>query len=164
MTRNEIVEKIATSLEARIGKTVYGLVFSKELLRQMVRASVVAAFDVISDTLEQGEPVTILNFGRFDVQLHRARMGNTIQDGVAVPVEIPERRVVRFRPSQRLKERMEVNMEKLGVQVDEGKTKTAQKDGQDKCGCGRELDKTANVPKCPVHGTEPFEPDKRKGK
>ena len=53
-------------------------------------------------------------------------------------------------------------MEKLGVQTDKGKEKTAKgSDGKDRCSCGLELDKTANVPKCPVHGTEPFEPEKK---
>jgi len=53
-------------------------------------------------------------------------------------------------------------MDKLGVEIDKGKEKTAKSgDGKERCGCGRELSKEANVPQCPVHGTKPFEPEKK---
>lgn len=51
-------------------------------------------------------------------------------------------------------------MEKLGVQLDPNKTKTAS-DGKQTCPrCGAELEKDsggAYINKCPTHGTEPFE-------
>jgi methionyl-tRNA synthetase len=47
-------------------------------------------------------------------------------------------------------------MEKLGVELDEEKTKTAGKDQQ--CPkCGRALDPRQEIPKCRVCGTEPWE-------
>lgn len=52
---------------------------------------------------------------------------------------------------------LEDDMEKLGVDTgDNPGEKIANATG--KCPrCGAELDKDAPVPKCPVHGTEPFE-------
>lgn len=49
-----------------------------------------------------------------------------------------------------------VSMEKLGVQVDDSKTKTASE--KKTCPeCGAELLKNTNVPQCPNCGTKPFE-------
>jgi hypothetical protein len=52
-------------------------------------------------------------------------------------------------------------MEKLGVQVDDNKTKTASE--KKTCPeCGAELLKDSNVPQCPNCGTKPFEKKKEK--
>jgi hypothetical protein len=51
-------------------------------------------------------------------------------------------------------------MEKYGVVTTEESSKEAEDKPKKKpeCpGCKRALESGANVPKCPVHGTEPFE-------
>lgn len=50
-------------------------------------------------------------------------------------------------------------MDKLGVVLDDSKTKTAQNTPVPTCPiCGKKLD---NAGACPEHGTEPFEPDRK---
>ena len=49
-------------------------------------------------------------------------------------------------------------MEKYGVEVEPEDTKEKVGSTEKTCpDCGKELDKKANVPKCPEHGTKPFE-------
>ena len=51
-------------------------------------------------------------------------------------------------------------MEKLGVQTEQDKTKTASE--KKTCpSCGTELVSNTNVPKCPSCGTKPFETDRQ---
>ena len=51
-------------------------------------------------------------------------------------------------------------MEKYGVVTGRTDQKTASP--LDRCPlCGSALDPTSSVPKCPVHGTEPFEEQKK---
>ncbi len=53
-------------------------------------------------------------------------------------------------------------MEKYGVDLDPEQTKVSEEISvQRKCArCGSPLEASANVPKCPKCGTEPFEPNK----
>lgn len=49
-------------------------------------------------------------------------------------------------------------MEKYGVETEEKDPKTKEAKDWRRCPeCGKDLDKKANVPKCPVHGVKPFE-------
>lgn len=60
--------------------------------------------DHMANALEAGESVGVSGFGVFDVVERRARLGRNPRTREAVP--IPERRVVTFRASEKLKLRM----------------------------------------------------------
>lgn len=157
MTRNEAIDKALRELQGRFP------LLTKKPVQKLTKLVVTTTLEVMLRALVEGEPVTLLGFGRLEVIETKARKGNVLRDGKAVPMEIPPGRAVRFKASAGLKNLLkERPMEKLGVKTDKGKEKTAKGgDGKDRCGCGEELDKTANVPKCPVHGTEPFESEKK---
>ncbi len=67
-----------------------------ELLEDVLRA--------ISDRLAEGTTVKITNFGSFSVRHKGARMGRNPKTGEEA--SIPARRVVMFKPSQKLKHRV----------------------------------------------------------
>lgn len=54
---------------------------------------------------------------------------------------------------------MEEPMEKYGVVTEEEKKASEKKKTSDCPKCDSDLSKSSNVPKCPTHGTEPFEPN-----
>ncbi|MEC7761959.1 MAG: integration host factor subunit alpha [Pseudomonadota bacterium] len=58
----------------------------------------------ISDSLVQGETVKISSFGTFSVRDKAARVGRNPKTGQEVPIS--PRRVLTFRPSQIMKERV----------------------------------------------------------
>ncbi|RMH47601.1 MAG: integration host factor subunit alpha [Alphaproteobacteria bacterium] len=58
----------------------------------------------ISDALVEGDTVKISSFGTFTVRDKSARVGRNPKTGEEVPIE--PRRVVTFRPSQLMKERV----------------------------------------------------------
>lgn len=58
-------------------------------------------FDEIVDSLERGEDVKFINFGRFTLMEKRERPGRNPRTGEYVPIKA--RRVVTFHPSRRLK-------------------------------------------------------------
>ena len=58
----------------------------------------------ITDALKKGERVTLVGFGSFDVRKRAARKGRNPQTGKAL--NIPARRVVRFRVGAELKNRV----------------------------------------------------------
>ena len=86
MTKAEIVEAIYE----KIG-------FSKKESADLVEL----VFDTLKETLEKGENIKISGFGNFVVRAKRPRMGRNPQTGEAI--EISERRVLTFRPSQILR-------------------------------------------------------------
>ncbi|MCX5858966.1 MAG: integration host factor subunit alpha [Proteobacteria bacterium] len=86
MTKAEIVEKVYE----KIG-------FSKKETVAMVDN----VFDIIRDTLADGEKVKIANFGNFEVKQKKSRRGRNPQTGQAM--EISARRVLSFKPSVMLK-------------------------------------------------------------
>lgn len=52
-------------------------------------------------------------------------------------------------------------IDKYGVKVDKDLTKTASVTEDRVCPtCGKKLETSGTTPKCPVHGTEPFEEKK----
>ncbi len=59
-------------------------------------------FDVMEQALASGEKVSIADFGTFDVNERKARTGRNPQTGA--PVEIPAKRVVKFKPAKALAE------------------------------------------------------------
>ncbi len=61
-------------------------------------------FEIIAEVLEVGENVKISGFGRFTVRAKHARKGRNPQTGEEM--EISARRVVTFKPSSILREKM----------------------------------------------------------
>ncbi|AOV17184.1 integration host factor subunit alpha [Acidihalobacter aeolianus] len=62
-------------------------------------------FQELSDALEQGEEVKLSGFGNFSLRDKRQRPGRNPKTGEEIP--ITARRVVTFRPGQKLKARVE---------------------------------------------------------
>ena len=86
MTKAEIVEQIYE----RVG-------FSKKEAAELVEK----VFDVIKETLAQGEKVKISGFGNFVVRHKNARKGRNPQTGQEILLEA--RKVLTFKPSLVLK-------------------------------------------------------------
>ncbi|MCP2520144.1 HU family DNA-binding protein [SCandidatus Aminicenantes bacterium Aminicenantia_JdfR_composite] len=55
---------------------------------------------VVEEALKRGEQVKIVGFGTFYVANRKARKGRNPRTGEEI--KIPEKRVIKFRPSQRL--------------------------------------------------------------
>ena len=64
-----------------------------------------AFFEVVRDALEKGEQVKLSVFGNFDLRFKNQRPGRNPKTGVEIPISA--RRVVTFRPGQKLKVRVE---------------------------------------------------------
>jgi len=62
-------------------------------------------FEEIRVSLENNEPVKISGFGNFELRDKRQRPGRNPKTGEEVPISA--RRVVTFRPGQKLRERVE---------------------------------------------------------
>src|SRR5690625_7720681 len=60
-----------------------------------------AWFETIGSTLESGEPVKISGFGNFQLRDKRERPGRNPKTGEEIPISA--RRVVTFRPGQKLR-------------------------------------------------------------
>lgn len=63
-----------------------------------------AIFETIKSTLEKGETVKLPGFGRFDVRSKRSRVGRNPKTGETI--EVTARRVLTFKPSVLLRERL----------------------------------------------------------
>ena len=66
-----------------------------------------ATLAILKDTLSQGVTVKLSSFGTFDTTDKKARMGRNPQTGE--PIVIEARRVVRFKPSQKLRAKLNSN-------------------------------------------------------
>jgi integration host factor subunit alpha len=90
---------MARMTKADIIEAVYEKVggFSKKEAAEIVET----VFNVIKQTLEKGEKIKISGFGNFLVRDKKDRMGRDPQR--SVPILIPARRVLTFKPSQVLK-------------------------------------------------------------
>lgn len=64
-------------------------------------------FEHIRASLEQGEPVKLSGFGNFELKEKRQRPGRNPKTGESIPISA--RRVVTFRPGQKLKLRVETH-------------------------------------------------------
>jgi len=62
-------------------------------------------FEEIRTALEQGEQVKLSGFGNFDLRDKKQRPGRNPKTGKEIPISA--RRVVTFRPGQKLRERVE---------------------------------------------------------
>ena len=86
MTKAEIVEQIYE----RVG-------FSKKEAAELVEK----VFEIMKETLAEGEKVKISGFGNFVVREKKQRVGRNPQTGAPIPISA--RRVLTFKPSQVLK-------------------------------------------------------------
>jgi integration host factor subunit alpha len=62
-------------------------------------------FEVVREALARGEQVKLSGFGNFDLREKNQRPGRNPKTGEEIPISA--RRVVTFRPGQKLKERVE---------------------------------------------------------
>ncbi len=58
--------------------------------------------DAVTDALQQGDKVILIGFGTFSVTERKARQGRNPQTGE--PIEIPAKKIVKFKPGSRLAE------------------------------------------------------------
>ena len=75
------------------------------LSKREAKDLVEAFFDEIADRLVNNEQVKLSGFGNFDLRDKRSRPGRNPKTGEEVPISA--RRVVTFRPGQKLKDRVE---------------------------------------------------------
>ena len=73
--------------------------------RHEAKTMVELFFEEIKETLEQGKPVKISGFGNFELRDKTSRPGRNPKTREEIP--ITARRVVTFRPGQKLKARVE---------------------------------------------------------
>lgn len=90
LTKADIAEHLFTQLG-----------MSKREAKDMVEAF----FEEIRQALERGEQVKISGFGNFDLREKNQRPGRNPKAGEDIPISA--RRVVTFRPGQKLKARVE---------------------------------------------------------
>jgi integration host factor subunit alpha len=62
-------------------------------------------FEEIRETLESGDQVKLSGFGNFDIREKKERPGRNPKTGEDIPISA--RKVVTFRPGQKLKSRVE---------------------------------------------------------
>ncbi|ODN30637.1 HU family DNA-binding protein [Fervidobacterium thailandense] len=75
-----------------------------QLKKKDVKAVVDAVFEVISDALEKGEKVQLVDFGTFEVKKMEGRTG--VNPRTKAKIKIPARKVPKFRPGKVLKARV----------------------------------------------------------
>ncbi len=75
------------------------------LNKREARELVDSFFEDLEESLAGGKPVRLSGFGNFDLRDKSARPGRNPKTGEEVP--IPARRVVTFRPGQKLRARVE---------------------------------------------------------
>ena len=79
-------------------ETIYGKVgFSRKESAEIVDL----VFDLMKETLENGEKIKISGFGNFTIREKRSRKGRNPQTGEEI--QISARRVLTFKPSQVLR-------------------------------------------------------------
>ena len=84
--------------KADIVETIYGKVgFSRKESAEIVDL----VFDLMKETLENGEKIKISGFGNFTIREKRSRKGRNPQTGEEI--QISARRVLTFKPSQVLR-------------------------------------------------------------
>jgi len=81
------------------------LVEKVNLSKRDAKDMVECFFENIRETLERGEQVKLSGFGNFDIREKSERPGRNPKTGEDIPISA--RRVVTFRPGQKLKSRVE---------------------------------------------------------
>ena len=90
LTKNDMMERLVETLD-------FGRRDAKLVVDQF--------FEEIKDALARGEVVKLSGFGNFDLREKKERPGRNPKTGEEIP--ITARRVVTFRPGQKLKQRVE---------------------------------------------------------
>ncbi len=80
------------------------------LSRQESSSLVEQTLDLVSDTLVEGDTVKLSSFGSFVLRDKNGRMGRNPKTGEEVPID--PRRVLVFKPSQVLKDRVDAALSK----------------------------------------------------
>jgi len=75
-------------------------------------------FEKVREALENGEPVKLSGFGNFGLREKSSRPGRNPKTGEEIPISA--RRVVTFRASQKLKQRVESSSDELRERLDNG--------------------------------------------
>ncbi|MFT4993182.1 MAG: integration host factor subunit alpha [Paraglaciecola sp.] len=73
--------------------------------KRYAKELVEAFFEEVREALESGEQVKLSGFGNFDLRQKNERPGRNPKTGEDIPIKA--RRVVTFRPGQKLKSRVE---------------------------------------------------------
>ena len=93
-----------------VGKTLTRMDLSEAVFREVGLSRnesaqlVERVLELMSDSLVEGEQVKISSFGTFSVRSKTARVGRNPKTGEEAP--IPPRRVLTFRPSHLMKDRV----------------------------------------------------------
>lgn len=90
LTKAELAESLIEDLN-----------FDKKNAKELVDK----VFEEIRQALERGEPVKVSGFGNFDLRDKNQRPGRNPKTGEDIPISA--RRVVTFKPGQKLKARVE---------------------------------------------------------
>jgi integration host factor subunit alpha len=90
-----------TVTKATIVDTVYERV---GITKKEATDYVDAVFEAIKETLENGDELKVSGFGKFEVRSKGERIGRNPRTGVEIM--IPQRRVLRFKVSQVLKDQL----------------------------------------------------------
>lgn len=90
MNRSELIKRISKQ--------------HPHLTAKDVELAVRSVLDAVSTTLANGGKVKVRSFGRFDAALRPPRIGRNPQTGEAV--HIPAKRVMHFKPSAELRDRV----------------------------------------------------------
>ncbi len=103
-----------TFTKANIIDAVYEL----ETLTKRDSADMVAlVFEVMKETLEEGTKVKISGFGNFEVRQKDPRLGRNPKTKQVITID--GRRILKFKPSQILKEQLNANMPGRGPSSDD---------------------------------------------
>ncbi|SHE42211.1 DNA-binding protein HU-beta [Atopostipes suicloacalis DSM 15692] len=81
---------------------IEGVVTKTDLTKKDATAAVEALFDVVTETLADGERVQVIGFGSFEVRDRAARKGRNPQTGDEI--EIPATKVPAFKAGKGLKD------------------------------------------------------------
>ena len=73
--------------------------------QKQVRDTVLMTLDIIREAITKGQDVELRNFGVFEVQIRKARVGRN-PNKPETDVQIPERAVVKFKAGKELKAQM----------------------------------------------------------
>lgn len=104
--RRKMSAKISIKKEKRMNKAglVGKIAGDTGLAKRDARNVVDAVVETVTDALVTGQKVTLVGFGSFDVIQRKARRGRNPQTGEEL--QIPARKVPRFRPGNSLRERI----------------------------------------------------------
>ncbi|HHJ64447.1 MAG TPA: integration host factor subunit beta [Aquifex aeolicus] len=100
MTKRDIASRIYSRCEEEF-------VITKKEVYEIVSE----IFNIIEETLQNGEKVQISGFGTFVVKTRKGKVGRNPRTGEEVPV--PDRKVIVFKPSKKLLELVELKLRKV---------------------------------------------------